>query len=291
MKKFGISLLMFLILLSLFSGVSAAETFYCEYVPKTETGSLFYVDVYCERAVTSAVIELSFDESAVEYRSVTSDAESSSRAANGKVSIALANKSAFSGKLCRVGFVALRACETSFGLHMAQACDGNMKLISGLSDHSIKIKLGKDDVAASSSASSKTTAGTEKSGGKASSEKTEGSSKSSIITDSDEINGSAAASPGVFDLRRSDPWNYILLGAGAVILLAAASFAGFYIGRKIAKKKTADADPDGTAPADEVAFSEDEGSVAPDGDDADDDPLSADSNDTGYIPIPDVPDE
>ena len=293
MKKGTISLFVILILQSLFVSASAAGTFYCEYVPKTETGSLFYVDVYCERAVTSAVIELSYDQSAVEYRSVSSDAESSSRDANGKVSIALANRSAFSGKLCRVGFMALSAGETGFELHMAQACDGNLDYITGLADYSLKIKLGKDDVAASPSASSKTD-GTEKSSSKSSSKKTEEAGGRSYIGSVEDTNDDPAPSGGVFDLRRNDSWSYILLGAGAVILLAAAAFAGFYIGRKIAKKKTADNGSNETASADalpQIGDDQPEDIVSHEAEDTDNDDSPINGGDTGYIPIPDVIDE
>ena len=215
---------------------AAASGFYCEYTPKTERSSVFYIDLYSSEEIRAAVMELRFDDSIAEYREVSAVGNTSSvRAASdgGCVKIAFADSSAVSGKICRVAFKALQAGTCTFTLHVTQAADSEPKSLTGFSDYSLDVKLGKDDVVsdASAKASSKTSS--------ASSVKSAASSRSSLSISSDTEDGDASVSGGFFDLRRKDDHGltYVLIGAGSVVLIAALILMGILIGRRTVGKK------------------------------------------------------
>lgn len=222
---------------------AAADGFYCEYTPKSERSSVFYIDLCSADEVSAAVMELTFDPAFVEYRDTTAAEKSTSvRAAceNGCVKLAFADSVALKGKLCRVAFKAIQAGAVTFTLQISQASDGEVKMLSGFSDYTLSVELGKDDVASSPSKTSS-----------ASSEK--GYTSRSVVSgglDDDEDTDASVLSGGVFDLRRSHALTYILIGAGAVLLIAALVFAGVLLGRrsvlknKPASNEKADKEPD-----------------------------------------------
>lgn len=212
---------------------SAESGFYCEYSPKTEKSTVFYIDIYSTVNVSAAVMELSFDEGYAEYRDTSAAAETSTVRSvyrNGLVRVALADSGTIKGKLCRVAFKALQAGTCTFNLHISQASDGKPKLLSGFSDSSIEVKLGKDDIVEESAekSSSKTSSKAEKSGSSSKSYLQEGSDPDVYV---DPVTGE------IIDLRKNHSVTYILIGAGFVILIAALIFAGIMIGRKTANKK------------------------------------------------------
>lgn len=224
-----------IVFVMMFIGIpcSAESGFYCEYLPKTEKSAVFYIDIYSTVDVSAAVMELSFDEGFVEYRNTSAAAETSTvRSAyrNGLVRLALADSGTIKGKLCRVAFKALKAGTCTFNLHISQASDGEPKLLSGFSDSSIEVKLGKDDIVEGSAekASSKTSSKADKSGSSSKSYLKEGSDQDVYV---DPVTGE------IIDLRKNHSVRYILIGAGFVILIAALIFAGIMIGRKTANKK------------------------------------------------------
>ena len=225
---------MIVLLIMFISIPCAAESgFSCEYVPKSANGTVFYIDIYSTVDVGAAVIELSFDESFAEYRETSAAQKSStvrSVKENGLVKIALADSDAVNGKLCRVAFKAIQAGICSFGLHISQAADGEPKSLSGFSDSSIEVKLGKDDVVSESASksSSKVSSKADKNGASSRSYLKEGA-------DSDEYMDPVTGE--VIDLRKNHALKYILIGAGIVILIAALVFAGIMIGRKTTDKK------------------------------------------------------
>ena len=93
-----------IVLLTVFIGIpcSAASGFYCEYTPKSEKSTVFYIDLYSSDEVSAAVMELSFDESFVEYREVSAVEKTStvrSACDNGNVRIAFADSDAVNGRL------------------------------------------------------------------------------------------------------------------------------------------------------------------------------------------------
>lgn len=217
-----------IVLLMVFIGIpcSAESGFYCEYVPKSENSTVFYIDVYSTVGVSAAVMELDFDESFTEYREVSAAQKSStvrSAKENSSVKIAVADSGTVKGKLCRVAFKAIQAGTCTFSLHITQAADGEPKMLSGFSDSSIEVKLGKDDVVSGSAS---------KTSSKASSNVSSKADKNG--SDSDEYIDPETGE--VIDLRKNHALKYILLGAGIVILIAALVFAGIMIGRKTADK-------------------------------------------------------
>ena len=235
-----------IVLLMLFIGIpcSAESGFYCEYVPKSENSTVFYIDVYSTVDVSAAVIELSFDESFVEYRETSAAQKSTtvrSEKENGLVKIALADSGAIKGKLCRVAFKAIQAGTCTFGLHINQAVDGDPKMLGGFSDSSIEVKLGKDDVV-SSSASKASSKGSSNASSKA--DKNGSSSRSYLKNGSDSDEYIDPETGEVIDLRKNHALKYILIGAGIVILIAGLVFTGIMIGRKTAKESKGTASGD-----------------------------------------------
>ena len=238
-------LLITLICIPFFSfGCLAAEgDFYCSYTAKTENGTLFYIDVFCDHKVAAAIFELGFDGSTAEYREVTAADPADTVRANltgDKVTVAFASGNAKSGKLCRFTFNGLRSGDCLFSLHMRQACDDDLHYINGLPDQSLTVSLGKEGrVSGSSSSSSSASSGSsasDKTESKSSSGKSVKGDKSEISTADSDASGSKS---GLFDMRKNDPLRYILLGAGGVVLIGALVFAGYLIGRK----KRAEASP------------------------------------------------
>ena len=147
-----------------------------KYVPRTERGTLFYVDVYSGSSVSAATFELRYDPSIAEYREVSCDSDSAAvigEADNGTVKIAYSHHSFAEGKLFCAAFKAVGTGEIRFELHMTQAVDEKLNYMKELSSCTLDVRLGKDDVVESSSSHSS------KSGSSAS-DKSEGSSKNTL---------------------------------------------------------------------------------------------------------------
>lgn len=197
-----------------------------EYTPRSERSAVFFIDVYSAREVTAAVFELRFADDMVGYYSVVADDSAATvrdHSEKGKVTFAYASEKPVSGKLCRVSFKALKEGSTDFTLHMSQAADADKKLLSDWSDHSLTVKLGKDDVEAAAKVSR--TDGT--SSGIATSKRGAGGSDLSFGEDEEET------PPGIFDLRRSDSvLKWILIGAGIPLLIGGLVWLGILIGKK-----------------------------------------------------------
>ena len=253
MKRFFAMITLICIPLFSFGCYAAEGDLYCSYEAKTENGTLFYIDVYCKREVAAAVFELGFDSKAAEYREVTAaeSADNVRAKLNGdSVTVAFASGTSRSGKLCRFTFNGLRSGDCRFSLHMKQACDGGLNYISGLTDHSLSVRLGKDGAALGSSSSSSydKTDPTEKSSSKSSGDKSVKGDRSEISSADDDPSNETG---GLYDLRKNEPLKYILLGAGSVILICLLIIFGYLIGRKKrAKANTAgDKSPDSAAEA------------------------------------------
>ena len=223
-----------IVLLMVFIGLPcAAESgFYCEYTPKAEKSSVFYIDLYSSDAIRAAVMELRFDDNIAEYREVSAVSDSASVRAvceDGCVRLAFADSKAVSGGLCRVAFKALQAGTCTFTLHVSQAADSEPKTLTGFSDVTLDVKLGKDDVAASAvSAKGSSSAASVKSGV---------SSRSSISVAYTGEDGTPAYG-GFFDMRdHHHALTYILAGAGIVLAIGGLVFFGIWIGRRMGKNK------------------------------------------------------
>ena len=234
MKRITVCLI---VLLMLFVGIpcSAVGGFYCEYTPKSEKSAVFYIDLYSSDEVSAAIMELSFDEKFAEYREASAVEKTSTvRAAcdNARVRIAFADSGSVKGKLCRVAFKALQADICTFTLHISQAADSAPNLMTDLSDSSIEVKLGKDDVVTSASSKSTKTASN-------SSGKSNISSRSTIsgVLDDEEGNADMPIG-GVYDLRRLQVWPYIVVGVLSTLLVVGLVLLGIMLGRRsMAKKK------------------------------------------------------
>ena len=205
----------------------AAQDCSIEYTPRSERSAVFYIDVYSAREVTAAVFELRFADDMVGYYSVVADDSAATvrdHSEKDKVTFAFASEKPVSGKLCRVSFKALKEGSTDFTLHMSQAADADKKLLSDWSDHSLTVKLGKDDVEAAAAVSR--TDGT--SSGNATAKRGAGGSDLSIGE-----NGDEETPPGIFDLRRSDSvLKWILIGAGIPLLIGGLVWLGILIGKR-----------------------------------------------------------
>jgi len=151
------------LLLCVFCTVCSAQEagFSCEYTPKSERSSTFYIDILCEREVSAAVFSLDYDGGFVSFRSAQA-AESSttlrSTDTGGRVNVALADSAAVSGRLCRLYFTASAEGTTSFVLRVSQTADASMKKSDTSEEYTLSVTFDKDDVVKSdaSSKSSKT---------------------------------------------------------------------------------------------------------------------------------------
>lgn len=239
MKRLAAILPLMLLLFSVIP-CKAAGDFYCEYTPKSEKSSLFYIDVYSERAVAGAVMELSYSESYVSYYSVTADSATATvrdHVENGKVRVAFVDKSAVNGKLCRLSFKALKKGDIALTLHMEQAVDGSENLLGGWNDYTLNITLSEKDIASSGSStrSVKASSGTSRS--------SRGGGKSTIskngtdTEDDDESDDVRFGDPGFFDLREDHSVKWMLIGAGIPVLIGMLIWLGFILGRKSKEQK------------------------------------------------------
>lgn len=207
-------------------------------------------------------MELRFDDSIAEYREVSAAEKSTTVRAtcsNGCVKIALADSGAVKGRLCRVGFKAIQKGSGSFTLHISQATDAEPRLISGLSDYSLDVDFGEDDISSSSASS------------RAASSRTNLSASRSTVsgrTDDgdDDDREDFDRDSEIFDLRKNHALKYILIGAGIVILIAALVFAGVLWGKKMATKPK---EPASQEPAEQENSDED---TLPEDDAAEEDP-------------------
>lgn len=218
------------------------EPVYAEYVPRTQRGTLFYVDVYCGTELSAAVFELRYDPAVAEYRTVYCDDDNASAvgsAENGAVKIGCSSRSSAKGKLFRVAFKALRDDRLRLVLHTVQAVNGGLDYLTDIPDYTLDIPLDADGSAASSGVESS------KSGASRLSKKTYGGSKSGIFgedgahsTESDD-NGVGAGSGISRDYSGSDNNLYFLLGGAAAILACLLIIGGVMLYRRVKMRRSA----------------------------------------------------
>ena len=232
------------LLLCVFCTVCSAQEagFSCEYTPKSERSSTFYIDILCEREISAAVFSLDYDGGFVSFRSAQA-AESSTTLRStdngGRVNVALADSAAVSGRLCRLYFTASAEGTTSFVLRVSQTADASMKKSDSSEEYTLSVTFDKDDVV-KSDASSKTSKSSSKTSSKTSSAYRSGSrsSRSDVWGDEGEDMGSV-----YYDLRPDNTWKYILIGAGSALVIAAGAFAAAYMLKKKAKDDGAKPEP------------------------------------------------
>ena len=213
-----------------------------QYVPRTERGTLFYLDVYSDPAISAAVFELCFDSSAVEYRDVDCEDENGCAMGNpdgDTVKIAYSHPSGKSGKLCRLSFKALRAGTVSFSLYPTQAVDGELDYLKDLSDASLEVKLGKDDVILFDDAASKSEKNALKKSSAKSKSPTEKPGKKSYGGEKSEITEYTAGSEATeategapLDFTGGNNRTWFMLGGAVVLSAVLLVGAGYFIGKK-----------------------------------------------------------
>lgn len=246
---------------------AAQQNITLKYVPRSERGTLFYLELSCDPAVSAAMFELRFDPSAVEYRDADCDDEDgyvTGNADGDTVRIAYSHRAGKSGKLCRLSFKALKAGAVSFTLHPTQAVDADLEYLNDLTDASLEIKLGKDDVIRSDDADS----GSKKSASDRSSakkkdpsEKTKkrsyGGEKSGIEEYTADGTGSTEATEGApLDFTGGNNRTWFVLGAAVVLSVVLLVGAGYIIGKKrmlrSAKKDAVDDEEVADDPMEEI---------------------------------------
>ena len=258
MKRVIAAVMLLLLLAPTVLCAGAAGDFTCEYTPKSANSSLFYIDVYSSRELTAAVFELSFDDSMVSYYSasaVNSTATVRDNLQDGKVTAAFADTGAVSGKLCRFSFKALQAGSVSFVLHMEQAAGADRTLTAGWNDFTLTLTLGKEDTAAASSGSRTRSSGRSPVSSSASSRSSKSAERSYF--DAGGAEDGREAPPDVYDMRKSSPVKWILIGAGLVVLVGALVLTGFFIGKRSkAPQKKEEPGEESPEPKDEEEKSE-----------------------------------
>ncbi len=244
-----------------------------KYVPRSLRGTLFYLDVYSEKPISAALFELRYDPAFAEFRDARcedNNADAMGNAVGDTVSIAYSHRSAASGRLYRLSFKALRTGTTRFSLHPVQAVDHGLNELTGLSDCSVEVKFGKDDVVSSETvtrqktakSSQKHTKSAEKSS-KTKNPSTAADDSNAIGNDGGEDDETQANQDATIDYSGGNNRLWFVLGCATALFVVLAAGGGFILGRKLKKKpKTAvddtdsdsveiPPDPDGNNPREE----------------------------------------
>lgn len=229
------------------SAQAQSYEFYCEYTPKTASGSVFYIDVFSKSDISSTVSELNFDDSIAEFKGVSAAAKTSSvryKSEKGKARIAFADSGAVNGRLFRVSFKALQTGSVTFTLRTSQAADNDLNSITDIPDCTLTILLKEKDVVSSSTPKS------------SKSSQPDGSGKHSDITYGeikDDENRLSPQGADIYDVRKGHIGTYILIGAGATLLIVLSILLGVRLGKKSAEKPLTDpAETDQQNPGEEA---------------------------------------
>lgn len=203
-----------------------------KYVPRTQRGTLFYLDVYSGTGFGAAIFELRYDASLAEYRGIfcdDADAEAMAADTGGTVKIVYSSRTAAQGKLFRISFSQLDAGSMTAELRVLQAVDGSLSDCSGVPAYSLRITLDESGTSPSGSDSAKKSAS---SSGEKESRKGSGSTLSTVGADVSEVSAPADTG-GVFrDFSKPDHMTWFLLGGAVVILAGLFTAAGYFIGKR-----------------------------------------------------------
>lgn len=205
------------------------------YVPRSERGTLFFVDISYDSSLSAGMLELDYDSALAEYRSVSAAADSTTvkaRAEGGTVRIVIGDSDRISGRLCRVSFKAIGSGSAAFTLRMMEGVDGDLNRIDPPASCELSVSLnGSGSSGASSVRSGRVYEGSS-------------SSKSTVASSS----GATADEPPVRKLRdisRDPAPTVILMGVGAGVLAALLVIGGFLLGRRSRGKKKKPAETNG----------------------------------------------
>ena len=257
MKRFLSALLSCLFMMTALCIGASAESgsLSMQYVPRTQRGALFYLDISCDTPVSAAVFVLDCDPTIAEYRDVFCDDDNAcvmGNADGGSVKIAYSHRSGASGRLFRVAMKALSKGTVRFTLQMTQAVDAQLDDLTGVSDGLLEVTFGKDDVPDFGTMTvEKHTEAPSKSSGK-SKKPTEASEKkaysgmkserSQSDADEDEEKLSDDEPEYSRDLTGKDKLQWLTLGAAAALTAVLLAAGGFILGRKMRRKPVRIAD-------------------------------------------------
>lgn len=243
-----LAVLLFVLTAFCFPACAENEPIYAKYVPRTQRGTLFYVDIYSGTQLAAAVFELRYDPAAAEYRDVYCDndnAYAAGSAENGAVKIGYSNNSSVKGKLFRVAFKALKKGTLSMELRISQAVDGDLNYIADIPSYKLDIELGSSDVVSSSDS---------KSSKKSSSKKSYSGSKFGISEadgDGEEPDGEENKRGISRDYSGSDKAAYFWLGGVVAVLVCLLIVGGVMLFRRIKAKRKIAPEPTESAEEDE----------------------------------------
>lgn len=210
-----------------------AETISACYVPKTQRGTLFYIDIYSGTPIGAAILEVGYDDAVAEFSDVSCESPegaAEAHAENSIVTIAYTNREPSGDKLCRLSFKALKTGTVDFTVTVTQAVDDDLGYLSDLSPCTLSVKLGTEDIPTVSSSVIKTS-------GSSTSKRSYSGSKSSVTaTDDTEAADMTEAAKTPLDLSGQHKSTYFLLGGAAAILLCLVILAAYLL-IKLAKKK------------------------------------------------------
>lgn len=238
------ALLMFM-LTALNAAANVSDTLYAKYVPRSENGTLFYVDIYCSAELRSADLELTYDSSAIEYRDISAtdkNAYAKAKSAKGSVRILFTDSSSVKGQICRLSFKALSQGETELTLHDNGMVGDDLKYLNDVPDSTLTISLGKEDIVSDTDNS-----GSDKQSSKSSKNSYGGSDskKESSTEATDETSAADPVKRTVEDASHNEGLTYFLLGAGAMLLAGLLIILGYVIGkRKRSVQKAIEKQPD-----------------------------------------------
>lgn len=217
--------------------VSAQTPLSVKYVPKTQRGTMFYLDLFSELPIGAAVFDIGYDDDVAEFRGVycdSADAAAEAHAENSMIGLAYSNRKPSSGKLFRLSFIALKSGTINFAVTVTQAVDSELSYLSDIPACHLSVELGKKDIPASSANSAKV------SGKTTTSKKSYSGSKSNITVSSGDGDNKAADSAeaeGIsLDLSGQNKTTFFLLGGAAAFLVCLLIVAAYFLGKRRREK-------------------------------------------------------
>lgn len=220
----AVSALVMILMLSCVPAYADGGRLYAVYVPRTDRGTLFYLDIYCDDVIGAVKLELDYNADRVEYRDVSAASTTSTvgaRAENGTVTVVLGDSGCISGCLCRLTFKMLSSGEATFAVRMLEGVDGDLRPLNLPEEEYLTVTLGSNVQSGSS--------GKAHSGSVSRKEK---QSPSETSTDDEAI-------PAVRDLSGHNTGQGVLICICAVIAAALLVNLGFILGERYRKKHPA----------------------------------------------------
>ena len=225
--------LMILMTLSCFSAAAGAGQLSLAYIPPTERGSIFYLDVSYDGSLSAAMLELDYDPARAEYRAAaaaTSSTTVKAKTDRGKLTIVLGDADRVSSRLFRLTFKAIKSGAAAFSLRMTEGVDGDLQYVELPTACAVNVNLSVGS--SSGSVSSGDRSGKTYSGAQSKKSRTQSADSDDATDDERSVNT-------VRDLRSTRRNNRTLIILGAAVGTAAALLVifGFIFGRRTRQKK------------------------------------------------------